>query len=218
MNIPVGIGEKLDIILMSRNLKEKAVLVSQIMEDYGNGSFVIAMPMIRGRLVPLKTNKNIAIVYYRDNGIFEFMAKVIEKDGGRLPSIKVQALTPVKKSQRRNYYRLNTVVEVLVSNYAPQENKNFHRTKCLTLNISAGGMKLASDDEIEKGSIVLCEFRLTNKKHLIAAKVIRCKAVSDKKYAYEIGVQFLELDEKTRGEIAGYIFEQQRKLKRKGLI
>jgi len=218
LNIPVSVGEKLYIVLMDRNSKEKAMLVSQVMEELGDGLFVIAMPMIGGELEPIQIGKEVALVYYRENGVFEFRAKVIGRSEEKLPSLSIQALTPVKKSQRRNYYRLNTVLSVLIYYITPPENVSVQSFKCFIIDISAGGMRLASTVDIKKDSIILCKLELMDKPLSIKAKVIRNTAVNNQKYDYEIGTQFLDLDEKIRGEIIGFIFEKQRKLKRKGLI
>lgn len=217
MNIPVVTGEKLHVIIRGKEQGKKRVMVSQVLEDAREGVLVIAMPIFKRRLVPIKTDRTIEIMFYRDNGVYEFEARVVGRSGGRIPNLKVQALTSVKKSQRRDYYRLNTVLPVKVS-ISNSEGEESVIIRCLTLDLSAGGMRLASDRDIEKDCIINCDMMLSNKPYSVKAKVVRSTAVYNQEYAFEIGVQFIELKEKVRCSIIGFIFEEQRKLKRKGLI
>lgn len=216
MDIPVVTGEKLHVIIRGKGPGKQRIMVSQVLEDSRNGVLTIAMPIQRGRLVPIKQEKEVGIMFYRDNGVYEFEARVIGRSGGRIPSLKIQVLSPIKKSQRRDYYRLNTVLPVQV--HISYSEEDCIVVKCLTLDFSAGGMRLASDRNIEKDCIVTCYLVLSGKPLTVKAKVIRNTTVYSKEYAYEIGVQFVELNEKVRSGIIGFIFEEQRKLKRKGLI
>lgn len=217
MDIALNLGEKLHLYILSGDRKRSPAMVSQVMECPGDNIFIIAVPMLEGRLVPIHTNKEIRLAYYRDNGVYEFTAKVLGRSGGKLPSLRVKALTAAVKSQRREYYRLNTVIPVDIV-IAPKREEEPQVVKCLTLDISAGGMRLASGCGMKKDSPLTCEFELSGKAFKIKAKVIRSTAVYNEEYKYEIGVQFVELDEKVRKEIIGYIFEQQIKMIQKGLI
>lgn len=217
MGIPLNLGEKLHLYVLARDRKKGPIMVSQVMECPGDDIFIIAMPMMEGRLVPVHTNKEIRLAYYRENGVYEFTAKVLGRSGGRLPTLRVKALSEAIKSQRREYYRLNTVLPVNIV-IAPNGEEEPQVVKCLTLDISAGGMRLASGSGIKKDSLLTCELELSGKALAIKAKVIRSAAVYNEEYLYEIGVQFMELDEKMRKEIIGYIFEQQIKMIQKGLM
>ena len=112
MDIALNLGEKLHLYVLAGDRKRSPVMVSQIMECPGGNIFIIAMPMLEGRLVPVQTNKEVRLAYYRYNGVYEFTAKVLGRSGGKLPSLRVKALTEPVKSQRREYYRLNTVLPV----------------------------------------------------------------------------------------------------------
>ena len=217
MDIALNLGEKLHLYVLAGDRKRSPVMVSQVMECPGGNIFIIAMPMLEGRLVPVQTNKEVRLAYYRDNGVYEFTAKVLGRSGGKLPSLRVKALTEPVKSQRREYYRLNTVLPVNIV-IEPRGEEGAQAVKCLSLDISAGGMRLASGRGLKKDSLLTCEMELSGKAFKIKAKVIRSTAVYNEEYKYEIGVQFVELDEKVRKEIIGYIFEQQVKMIQKGLI
>ncbi len=216
MDIPVTIGEKL-LITKNKKSKKQYSMVSQVLGGCHGGILTIAMPMLRGKLVPLWPGGVIDILFYKENGIYEFKGRVISRSGGRIPSLKVRVIPPLKKSQRRDYYRLSTILPVLLHVDCSTENGK-KTIKCCTLDLSAGGMRLASDKDLEKGCIVFCSLVLEGKLFSIKAKVVRSNAVYNKEYNYEIGIQFLGLNEKMRSEIIGYIFKEQSKLKRKGLI
>lgn len=217
MSIHLNLGEKLHLCVLAGDRKKGPIMVSQVMECLGEDIFIIARPMLEGRPVPIHAKKEIRLSYYRDNGVYEFTAKVLGESGGKLPSLRIKALSEAVKSQRRDYYRLRTVLPVNI--VVEAEGKEDARTvKCLTLDISAGGMSLASRHDMKKDSLLTCELRLPGESITVKAKVIRITAVHSKEYSYQIGVQFVELDERLRKEIIGYIFEQQIKMIQKGLI
>lgn len=217
MSISVVIGEKLHIVLDNKEPGKQRFMVSQVLEKSHGGTLVIAMPILQGRLVPIRVNKIINIVFYRPNGVYEFKAQVAGRSKGKVPSIQIQALSPIKKTQRRNYFRLNTILPVQVSiNCVPGEECAVFN--CLTLDISAGGMRLASNKDIDEGCTIGCDLVLAGKPLSVKAKVVRRSAVYNKEYAFEIGVQFIRLEEKVRCGIIAFIFEEQKKLKKKGLI
>jgi c-di-GMP-binding flagellar brake protein YcgR len=218
MYIPIKIGEKLCIALAGKNAKDIGLPVSQLIENCGTGKFVIAMPILKGRLVPLHIGSEIKLVYYRKNGIYSFRAKITGRKGGRLPNLRIQALSPPNKNQRRDYFRLNMVLTTNVFYKPEPESQRLSNIKCVTLDISAGGLRLASNVEIKKDDYIICEINIMDKVLSINGRTVRSTAVYNEEYEYEIGVQFIGLHEKTRSELISFIFEEERKLKRKGLI
>ena len=218
MGIPLILGEKLHLYILTGERKRSPKMISQVMECPGDDTFIIAMPMLEGRLVPVQTDREIRLAYYRENGVYEFTERVVGRSGGKLPSLRVKALSGPVKSQRREYYRLNTVLPVNIVIEPEGEEDAPRVVKCLTLDISAGGMRLASGRGMKKDSPLTCELKLPGKVLTLKATVIRSTAVYNEEYSYEIGVQFVELDEKVRKEIIGYIFEQQIRMIQKGLM
>lgn len=217
MEIPVITGERLHIFLKGRRSDKRRIMTSQVLEDIKENVLTIATPMLGGRLIPIRDNRVINVLFYRSDGIYEFEAQVIGRSGGRIPSLKILALSPIQRNQRRDYFRLSTVRPVQVS-IECNSGEEPSVLEYLTLDLSAGGMKLTGRRDIEKGCIIYCEIVLADRPLKVKAKVQRNIAVYNKEYDYEIGIQFIELDEKVRSWIIGYIFEEQRKLKRKGLI
>lgn len=223
MDIPIKIGEKLDIVIKNKVSKGEGMPVSQVMESCGSNEFIVAMPICKGELIPLHIGEEIKLLYYRRNGIYSFWAKVVDRRKGKLPWMKIRALSEPQKTQRRDYYRLEMVFRVKV-HYNPKsetqqsENEQLVSMKCFTLDISAGGLRLASNIELQKDDLIVCEIALPDKTFSVNGKVIRSIAVYNLEYQFEIGVQFIGLDEKTRLWLINFIFEEERKLIRKGLI
>ncbi len=216
LNFPVVIGEKL-LITRGWKSKKQCPMVSQVIGDCREGNFTIAMPMLRGKLVPLWAGGVIRVSFCRKNGIYEFRARIIGRKNGRIPSLKIRIIPPVTKSQRRDYYRLSIVLPVLIYIDCPTGDER-KSVKCYALDLSAGGIKIASDREFERGCIVFCNMVLEDKLFSVRAKVIRSVAVYNREHAYETGLQFIDLNEKIRSKIIGFIFREQSKLKRKGLV
>ena len=64
-------------------VQKTVAMVSQVLECNGDNIFVIAMPMLGGKFIPVHKNNEIRLAYYRDNGVYEFTATVLKRLAAR---------------------------------------------------------------------------------------------------------------------------------------
>lgn len=212
------IGQKIQLELAINN--ETRQYLSQI-EGYSNDDTIeILTPISQNRLVYLPNDTTLKVIIFKGDAVFDFKAKVIEKKLGTIPTVKLQIVSGLNKTQRRNYFRLKVIKDMearLVENL--KENKFGEKFKGNMLDISAGGVLMIASKELQEGDIVEFALPLSSGKNIILfGKIVRKSYTVNAKYKYEYGLQFENISEFERNEITKYIFEEQRKMIKKGLI
>ena len=87
------------------------------------------------------------------------------------------------------------------------------------MDISGGGVRILLDRNIEKGSLLECKLKINDEDLLLKGEVVRSQLIQQYPITkYEIGISFVDITEYQRDQIIGFIFEEQRKLRRKGFI
>lgn len=212
------IGERLAIILLNNNGDEEDCLISQLLEFIDDDIMEIGMPISEGRLIPLRINSRIKVIYYKDNGQYCFSAKVLSRRKGAIHSLRIQVLSDVKKIQRRDYFRLNTIVPIKVCYDDAKEESGYRCIDAFTLDISGGGLRFASKYDFSGLKSLMCQLNLREKILSVNARIVRNSSVYNEDYSFEVGVEFINIEQKVREEIINYIFDEQRRLMRKGMI
>lgn len=208
------IGTRLEVYEETKD-DNKRVWVSQL--ELKKGDFLyISMPISKGYTVPLRPGSVVKIVFVKEKNTYSFKAEVIENIWSKIPKIKIALKSPLKKIQRRKYYRLSTLIPTEF--YLEKQENNKHTG--VIENISGGGLLLAASLDLKFGDIIKLKLDLKNYGVLnLKGKVVR-KAKNEKslKYNYLYGIYFMDINEKNRDIIIKYIFEEQRKLRNRGLI
>ncbi|HOV26870.1 MAG TPA: PilZ domain-containing protein [Pseudobacteroides sp.] len=184
----------------------------------------VASPIYEGTYLPAPIGTDMFVFAYFTGQFYKFKAKLKDKlikDG--LPIYKLSINGDMEKIQRRQFFRLECMLgvrcrEVKIENNIPVQKGDF--LNGFTRDISGGGACLVLAKGIEIGKYLECEIQITGNKMIkFYGTVIRSvKFDVDNKSKYELGVEFYNIDNRTREAIIGFIFEEQRKLRKKGLI
>ena len=150
--------------------------------------------------------------------------------------LEIQLRTALEKFQRREFYRYNCTMDFTFYTLDEEQNEletaddvyqnmmdgEVNATPChgMMVDLSGGGMKFRSSQELKQGEKVLVMLRLTNnkmdKQFHILGKVIACIEVhTPAKVMYESRLGFIIEDNRIREEIIRYIFEEERKSRQK---
>jgi c-di-GMP-binding flagellar brake protein YcgR len=107
-------GEKIELLVDRRGNPER--FFSKVESLVTDDTFIISRPIGDEQLMFLSLGEVIRIVYFREDGAYYFDAQVIERiKHQETVSARVVALSEKYKLQRRNYYRLNTMVPVVLT-------------------------------------------------------------------------------------------------------
>lgn len=230
MNISeLEIGTKLELELKGNtNGKKGLVLVSEFEWFAGENEAVIAAPIFEGSIVPLHlgTVMDVYFIKKRENdySLYKFNAAVIGREvSDNLQMLRIQLRGELENVQRRNYYRLNCSVQVqyrIVEEMNDELNEGIPYKKTFTNNISGGGISLMLEEKIEVGRILECEMEAGQDKIIkFFGKIIRYeRSELEGKFRFEAGIAYIRINDNDREAVVRYIFEEQRKLRKKGLI
>lgn len=212
------IGDKIQVISLDRLKKNE--YISQIAEIHED-SIDIFTPIYKNSLVYFRNNETLKIIMPKTEAIFEFNAKVIDRRYGKIPIIKLIKTSKIIKIQRRDYYRLKITKPIwfkkIYKNKASNSISQYYEG--ILLDISGGGLLFCSKHEMEKNDLLeLKIFISENKKLNLYGSIVRKQYDIQKSFLYEYGVKFENISIADKNALMKFIFEEQRKLLKKGLI
>ncbi|MGB9792047.1 MAG: flagellar brake protein [Thermacetogeniaceae bacterium] len=190
--------------------------VEEILPD----AIVLAAPLKRGVVVPLRVGDTIKVNFYGKTGGYSFTTKVTATSYKKIPLIAVEKPQEFTKIQRRSYIRVPARIPVRFTLLDDQKQPTDLNSSSETIDISGGGVALLSSTPIPCGSYLEMELDVPRKGTIrVLGKVARTE---EKKTEYGkttlLGISFVEIDESDRDKIIQYVFEIQREMRRKGLI
>lgn len=217
-------GTKLELELYdSLGEKVKPSLVSEFEWLEGDKTAFIAAPIYEGVIYPVRAGTIMDICFIGDDSLYRFKAKVLNRGlRDNVAMLKIEIEGGMHKVQRRQFYRFECSLPVryrLVGTLNPVYNDDTPFTKAVTKNLSGGGLSIAINEKIERDKYIECELMLADDKVVrFYGKVVRLIKLDNDLHKYEAGVVFRKIENKDREDIIKYIFQQQRNLRKKGLI
>lgn len=233
----VSIGDKIELIKYTNQngdpTKAKSYL-SQLLDFQDQTHMCIAMPFENGRIIPLDVGSYYQMCFYTKGGLYQCLGVITDRyRSGNIFTLVVDMKSNLEKLQRRQYYRLECMIDmVYCSLQNEEEEKNYHEQglfqdrliKATIIDISGGGCKANSTEEAEKNQKIYMRFPLLMDKGPITlellGKIVYTSAIVNRSRAYEHRIEFVDIKEEERENIVRYVFDEERKRRRKekGLI
>ena len=145
--------------------------------------------------------------------------------------IRDSFLTPLKKFQRRKFYRLDCLFPIRYrivpkeqfekKNEAEQDNEKDEILweEGTISDLSGGGIRFHGNVECKKEDLVEIVLPLSLQSGIVPLslymKVVSCVHFEGSRVAYETRGEFLDINEKERETVIKYVFEEQRRRMRK---
>lgn len=238
----IQIGNKIDIISMEAKEREKRggekapVLRSQVDDVRDNGTIVIEMPMYQSRIVLVNVGNKYELMFYSKKGLYRAVCQVIERfKEGNLLFATVFPITDVVKFQRREYFRLQCMIDMKALVINKEKALSMSDTDIMAfaaapvvaenmkpgtmLDISGGGCRFTSKTQYKAGDLVLIDVILENETDrlpfLFLMDVLHCNQVQNSLDTYETRGEFQKLNPKLRERIIKYIFDEDRKTRKR---
>lgn len=212
----IDTGKKIEIVFAGELPGINNSFVSQI-ESTEKGSLVVMAPIFEGKVVPMQPGTGVEIYFLEDNDLYRFKARIRERKKEKdVPMLVLKDVGIFEKIQRRQFYRIECFLKLRyrpIGNYT-SDNENFKNAA--VKDLSGGGAYFSVDDKIKKNQLLECELFLNSDDIIkFTGKVIRMEQGNGK---YEIAILFKSINNKDREQIIRFIFLEQRKLRKKGLI
>ncbi|RXV59911.1 hypothetical protein DWB64_13430 [Fusibacter sp. A1] len=163
----------------------------------GDKVFEVFAPIHSGKVVLIGNGNIITVVFSQLNKatsryeIFSFKARLESKENREgVALIKLLRISDFKKTQRRDFYRLNFVKEMELSTSLDGTGK----IEVLSRDISAGGMRCVTTKRVKPGEKVIIHIVLVPKEPIdIIADVVSCDNMPDSMLRYDLRLRFNNL-------------------------
>lgn len=216
---------------LTEEAEKKKVYQTQVMDVLSEDRLEILMPIEKSKLILLPVNAEYDLYFYTPSGLFQCTATVIDRYKSEKHYILLMELTSnLRKFQRREYYRLSCALDMNVRPLEQEEIEAMDREdkhlvpglplkRSVIVDISGGGIRFVGDYAYEPDSLVYCKYNLVtggkNKEYVLVAKVLVVKELEGKPGTYEHRAQYINIDTAEREEIIRFIFEEERKHRKK---
>lgn len=246
----VSIGDKLELkrlrILDNDNDNDNKIYKSKLLDFISEDKASIAMPIERGRVIPLEVGDKYSIRFYTNKGLFQCKAIITNRyRNDNLYVLEVQFLSALEKYQRRQYYRIECIIDidyrVLTENevsimrriradeFVNEEEKQKyileleeHKKEWLPgniLDLSGGGARFTSNCVHEIGQMLQISMSLSDgrwiKNYLLNAVIISSYKMVNRQGFYEHRIQFKDIKKDDREALIRFIFEEERRQRKK---
>lgn len=205
---------------------------SEVYDLLSEDRLEITMPIEQGKLVLMEVDAEYTMIFYTQNGLYQCDGRVIDRYKSENVYLLLIELTgKLSKHQRRDYYRYNCALDLGVRLLTEEEIEasaegdllmyipNLELSQGMIVDISGGGLRFTSKGKFEKESLIYCTYVLSvqgkAKRYEVSAKILHVKELENHSGIYEYRVKFDKIEMAEREEIIRYIFEEERKERRK---
>ena len=233
----ISLGDKIELQAVSRSTEESGEMVkktygSKVYDILSEDTLEIVMPTEKTKLILLPVDSEYDVVFYGESGLFQCFVRIIDRyKSNNMYILVVELISNLRKYQRREYYRFSCSLEMCARNLEEEEiqaiesKMPYELTPGLPLkqsvivDISGGGLRFISSQRYEPESLLYCRYKLviggSLKTYEIVSKVLAVKELENRRGIFEHRVQYFNIREDVREEIIKYIFEEERKSRRK---
>ena len=230
----VQVGNKIDIESIKKTTGELGEVTrktyrSELYDIESEDIIKIAMPMEQSKIVLLPVDAEYSLCFYTPSGLYQCLARVVERyKSNNLFVLSMELETDLQKYQRREYYRLNKVLD-MKSKVIDENEKSAGIAQLqfidtdLTfdngtmVDISGGGARFISKVQYPEGSLIRFVFSLFVNgqvtEYKLVGKVLNSSAIENREDQFENRIQFVNMVNDDRESIIKYIFEEERKMR-----
>lgn len=240
----LGIGDKIDIISLDQEgneIKHASTHYSQLLDIIDENIISIAVPSSNGTSRMLHQGILYQLCFYTSKGLYTCKGTMLKTyKENNIMIFQVEILSELTKIQRRQYYRLECILEFEYRLVTPEEIKlqyklwndkddneeiknkirnhleelDKHWNKASITDLSGGGAKFTSKCLHNMGDTIRIRLILPKqgkeKELVIEGQIVVSQKIINVIDKFETRVQFSKIDRLAREEIIRFIFEQER--------
>lgn len=232
----LNVGDRVDIESIVPNsssavVKEKKSYRSQIFDIDSEDEIKIAMPMEQGKLILLSVDEEFSLCFYTPSGLYQCIGRVSDRyKTDNVYVLVMDLVTDLRKYQRREYYRLNCVLDMKSTMISEKDVTHFSEQVTfidtditfdngVMVDISGGGARFISRVKYPKNSNIIFAFTLfvngSLQEYKLLGRVLVSEEIENREGEYEHRIQFVNMMNDQRESIIKYIFEEERKIRRR---
>ncbi|MCL2578771.1 MAG: flagellar brake protein [Oscillospiraceae bacterium] len=179
-------------------------VVEEIIDDE---SLLIHMPTYKGDYYKMAKSDLIYLRFMTKTDLYSVQLKYDRRVlQGSLLLAKVYLDGPIRSTQARGFYRLPHALSVTVGYLDQDEEEQSYEAR--TVDISAGGMLLASAERLENGANITLTFDIGSPVTLNGT-ALRVTTSDSPAYRFRIAVRFEDLHEQMQSRISMFVMRKQ---------
>ena len=230
----IHVGDKLELTSVRKSVNEYGEVVrktykSELYEIESEDTIRIAMPMEQTKLVLLPVDGEYSLCFYTPNGLYQCLARVAERyKSNKLYVLEMELETDLQRYQRREYYRLNTILDMKCKVLTEGEVNNLTEQveifdtdltfdNGIMVDISGGGARFISSVQYQEHSLIRFVFSLfvngCMTEYRLIGRILKSQPIVNKENKFENRIKFENMVTEERESIIKYIFEEERKLR-----
>ncbi|MBO5293307.1 MAG: flagellar brake protein [Lachnospiraceae bacterium] len=215
----------------SNQAKKEKVYQSQVYDILSEDRLEVVMPMEKTKIVLLPIGGEYEVYFYTKGGLYQCCARIVERyKSNNVYLIAMELISNLSKYQRREFYRLGCAIDARIRNMTEEEEQAEKNLEChydaevpmnqaIIVDISGGGVRCVGMQLYEEEAYVYVRFHLliagTSKEYTVAGTVLQARSIESRPGAYEHRIKFENIKVKDREEIIRYIFDEERKYRKK---
>ncbi len=233
----ISLGDKIELQEIEHSIvaapdKQKRVFNSAVYEIITEDTLEITMPMEQTKLILLPVDSEYDMVFYGATGLYQCFGRIVDRyKSNNVYILRVELTSNLRKYQRREYYRFACALEMGARNLEEEEinaieaqnpyilQPGLPLKRSVIVDISGGGLRFMSTQRYEPGSLIYCSFYLLKdgqrKQYEVIGRVLAAQELQNRPGTFEHRVQFHDLELSVREEIIRFIFEEERKNRKK---
>jgi c-di-GMP-binding flagellar brake protein YcgR len=237
----VNPGDKVKIFMKQPVKKkdgtEKVFFETEVLDITEEGNIAVAIPTRKTKTVLFPFDVVFVFTFFTKSGIYKCEIEIINRY--KIQNLSFMVLsekTRIKKIQRREYYRLACTLDMNYYLLTQEESTlnsaeeifnsmrengidRLRERKATIVDISGGGLRFASKEQVGRENYILINVALCTgemeKEFYIVAKVIASYKNSNDHDIYNQRVEFIFKDNKIRDVIIRYVYQEQRRSRKK---
>ncbi|MBQ6129934.1 MAG: flagellar brake protein, partial [Lachnospiraceae bacterium] len=209
----VQVGNKIEIESVKKTTGELGEVTrktyrSELYDIESEDIIKIAMPMEQSKIVLLPVDAEYSLCFYTPNGLYQCLARVVERyKSNNLFVLSMELETDLQKYQRREYYRLNTVLDMKSKAIDENEKSSLAQVQFIDtdltfdngtmVDISGGGARFISKVQYTEGSLIRFVFSLFVNglvtEYKLVGKVLKSSPIENREDQFENRIQFVNM-------------------------
>lgn len=215
----IKIGDKIQVKEIDK--KSTNSYVSQISDIKNDNIIEILFPMIKNNTIAISDGEILELITTKQEAVYEFIAVVVGIRYDNIPVLQIKIISEPKKIQRRNFYRLKIVkpIRYRIFDTSGDSEKVNEYFEGILLDISEGGIMFYTKKEMDLNDLLDLEIDLdTDSIIQLKGIIVRKQYNTEKSFLYEYGVRFQNPTRTEKDVLMKFIFQEQRKLLKKGFL
>ncbi|GFP77077.1 flagellar brake protein [Clostridium fungisolvens] len=205
-NLTLLVNNRLDVLF------EERIYRCQI-QDIGENFFNINLPASEGQYLTVSRGLDLEFMSFCDDGdVFKFKSTIISRSQeNNIPMYVMTNPYDIVRIQRRDYVRVKVaqIISYITGDYTVEDIEKLKLNTAILLDLSGGGMRVKLKEKLSKGDSIISELKYSNQQVLVKGNIVRVETTEDKQWIY--GVNFDNIDERTRDKIIRMVFDIMRK-------